>query len=229
MQELAGLGDALGLELRTHERQRDDRDEVRDRVEEKRGQPREPVEDAAKRLSCEEGRVLPRLVPAKRGGKLLVGHDVTKRRPLRDREEHEAAAVESDDGDDVGVPNVTERERRDEGRVRHAAHGVPRDHQPLAVPAVDEGARGERQNEERRGGGELDDPGLRRRAGQREDEERNRDPGDAGAEIREDLAAPEQVEVAVPAERNRLGGLFYRPNGLYGLGLVATRTLFVSR
>jgi hypothetical protein len=42
-----------------------------------------------------------------------------------------------------------------------------------------------------------------------EDEQRHGDPGDPRPELGEDLAAPEEVEVAIPAQRNRLGCRFF--------------------
>lgn len=130
---------------------------------------------------------------------MLVGDDVAERRSFADAEEDVTAAVHEHHGQHVCEPNVVERERKREARVREAPEYVADDQQPLSVPAVDECACRKRQHEQRHRRGELGDPRLRGRAGGREYQERNRDPRDASPEVREDLAAPEQVEIAVPA------------------------------
>jgi hypothetical protein len=73
----------------------------------------------------------------------------------------------------------------------------------LAIPPVDESAGRQVDQEIREAASEADDAGLRGRAGQREDEEREREPTDLGAECGDDLPAPEQDEVPVAPEWRR--------------------------
>jgi hypothetical protein len=129
----------------------------------------------------------------------------------------------------VGKEDVVERDRCGKRGVCQTSGSVADDHQSFSVPPIHERAGRKRQDEERERRGELRDPGLGRRARDREDEERDRDVGDPCPEIGEDLPAPEQVEVAVAAERETFALRAYSPNGLNGFGLVETRTLFVSR
>ena len=93
------------------------------------------------------------------------------------------------------------RDRRGRGRDREGADGVGGDHQPLAVPAVGGDARRQAEHGVRKEPGETHDTRLRRRARDREHQQRIRDRGDRRTERREQPPGQQKHEVPVPPQR----------------------------
>jgi hypothetical protein len=97
-------------------------------------------------------------------------------------------------GADHGALMGGEGERA--GRVGH-------EQQPLPVDAIDDDARDEEEQRERQRLREGDEPGLRRRAGQREHEQRERHAARPRADGGDHLPGPEKQEVTIPTQRER--------------------------
>jgi hypothetical protein len=90
--------------------------------------------------------------------------------------------------------------------ARDAADGrqpdrIAGDHDPLAVMPVHQRAGRQREQQVAEHGREAGDPGLGRRPGHREHQQRVGDLGDLRTEQGDGLAAPEQLEVPVAPER----------------------------
>ena len=182
------------------------RERVRDGVDEKRQAAREVEERAAERWRDEPHGRHPRHRHARRVGELRLRDD-RLHRPARARAvEDRRARVDEGDDDDQPVRRVSRQHRRRRGRASAVAPAASdaiisrrRSKRSAATPA------GALSSTSGRNSTRPDVAGLRRRAGQREREQRVRDPGDARPEGREQPAGLEEDEVAVAPQRDELG------------------------
>jgi hypothetical protein len=210
-------GDALGyicsqarrrwspflLECRPHEQERYERHGIRHCVGREWQQPADPEERSAQGLAHEIGPLHACLVLGDGSRQLLLRNDLGQRGGFRQAEEDEERAFDERDDHDLRERERSEGEDEREASERERATSVGYEHDPLAVPAIDEGARGQVEDHVREGLREADDPGLRRRVRERKDEQGIGDARDARADRRDDLPAPEQDEVPVPPEWRR--------------------------
>jgi hypothetical protein len=95
-------------------------------------------------------------------------HHVRQRRRLRELEEDEQGPFHEGDQGDLHQRQTAERQRHRDAPKRQGTAAVGDQHHPLAVPAVDQGAGGQEQQQERQGLSGAHDPRLGRRAGERE-------------------------------------------------------------
>jgi len=119
-------------------------------------------------------------------------------------EEDERGTYDECNGIELGDTEVAERVGDGDRAHRHAAYRIAQDHCALAVPAIDECARGQAQcqiGKRLRGG---DQAGLCRGARKRQNEEREGDVRDTAAEARHRLAAEQQQEIAAAPEWRRV-------------------------
>ena len=136
----------------------------------------------------------------------LVGrHHARQRGDLGDVEEHEQAAFE--ERGDVELPDRQhlEPERQGDAEDGQCAADVAEDHDALAVPAVDERARRQREQEVRQMPERGRDACRGWRAREREDQQRINDRRRGRAERRHHLPAPEQHVVPIPEQRPGYG------------------------
>jgi hypothetical protein len=129
-------------------------------------------------------------------------HDERQGALLGEAEDRGHRALDEGDDDDLLVGHVPDRQRDRDASQRHRPDRARRHHDLAAVVAVDEHARGQVEQQRRDGVGEADHAGLGRRAGQREDQQRERNERDLRAQRRGELGAPEHEEVAVSAQRD---------------------------
>jgi hypothetical protein len=102
-------------------------------------------------------------------------------------------------GENDAVEGQCDREGREGDRARPVGH----EQQPLPVDAVDDDPGNEEEERERQRLREGDEPGFRRRTGQREHEQRKRDAARPRADGGDHLPGPEEQEVTVPTQRGR--------------------------
>ena len=184
------------LERGPHEEQGHERRDIRDGVGDERDAVSEREEEAAEGLADDACALLPRLVLRDRLRQLLSRHDLRERGRLRRREEQPERSLDERDDDDLRERQRAGEERDPDARECERAQRVGDEHDPLAVAAIDGDARGKRE-QVRQHVREADEPGFRRRVRRREDEQWKREPADLGADRRDDLARPEDREVAV--------------------------------
>ena len=139
-------------------------------------------------------------------GQLMRRDDGPHRPRIRGDEERRAHAL--DERDHRDQPERIRAQRDDDHEDAHGddAHGVRADHQPLAVPAVRDDARGQGEERVRDRSREKDEAGLGRRAREREHEQRIGDRRQPRTDVRQQLPGLEQHEVAVTAQGNRVHG-----------------------
>jgi hypothetical protein len=99
--------------------------------------------------------------------------------------------------------DAVEGERGHEAREGDRAGPVGHQQEPLSVDAVDDDPGDQEEQWERQRLREGDEPGLRRRAGHREHEQRKRDAARPRADGGDHLPGPEKQEVTVPTQRGR--------------------------
>ena len=201
--QTGGVDLTLLLERRPHQREREERERVGDGVEDERHGTAEREERPAERRPGEHHRRAARPDDAHGCRQLLPRHDGAERSGVSGVEEDGARALDEGDDHDLPERHAVEEDRRGQSRDRERSHPVGRDHQPLAVPAVGRDACRQAEEAVREEPGEADDPGLRRRVGDREDEQRIRDRGHLRAERREQPPAQQQHEIPVPPQRGR--------------------------
>ncbi len=215
------VGLAFLLERRPHSNQRESRERVRNRVDEKWQRAGEPEERTPERRPGELHRRLTAGLSAGRRRELPRWNDRAQRACIGDREEGGPHPFDEGDQHDRPVGDRVEQDRRGEPADRENANPVGREHQPLAVPAVSSKAGRQRKH----GGGqrarESDDACLRRGAGHSEHEQRVGDRGRLRPGVGKQLPGLEQHEVAVAAQRNR-GHVFAKCH-LWTPGLAAAR------
>ena len=128
------------LERCAHREQRQRRERVRDRVEEKRQRPAEAEERAAEWRAAELHRRPPRLLSAGGGRKLLRRDDGAQRARLRGIEQGRAGPFDERDDEHDHTDAWPVRIARGQARYRRGTDGVRGDHQLLAVPTVGGGS-----------------------------------------------------------------------------------------
>ncbi len=181
----------LLLERGPHREQRESRERIRNRVDEERKRPGEPEERASERRSCEPHHCLPARFGSRGCRELARRHNRTQGAGLSTEEQGGAAAFDERNGHDFPEGDAVEQDRRGEARDREHAHGVGRDHQPSAAPAVGRQSGGQCEKHRWKAARERDDAGLGGRVRDREHEPR------------EQLPDLQQHEVAVSAQRDR--------------------------
>ena len=151
----------LLLEVAAHKQQRDHGDEVGNGIGGERYGGAEAEEDAAERIAG-EGRPPRTGFVLREGGRQLLGrYDVRQGSAFGQHEHHEQRALREGDDRDL-------RERENAGGVGdrdapqgEAAQRVADDHGALAVPAIDQVARRQLEEEEGQGAREPDETGFR--------------------------------------------------------------------
>jgi hypothetical protein len=188
------------LELRAHQQQGGERHRVGDGVEGERQELADPEQQAAERLAGEVGALVPRLVLGDGLGELRLGDHVGQRCRLGELEEDVQAPLDEGDQRDLEQRQPVQRQGDGDAAQRQGAAAVGGEHHPLAVPAVDQRSRGQVQQQERQGLREADHPSLGRRAGQGQHQQGIGERGDARADGRDHLPAPQQEEVAIATQ-----------------------------
>ena len=191
----------LLLERRPDRDHRDEREHVRDGVEEERERASKAEQEAAQRRAREDHGGEPRLLGGGCGRELLLGNDRSERPDLGDVEEGERRPVDERHDEDQRERRIPARDRRDQAPERERAHDVRHDHHPLAVPAIRDQPGGKDEQRVREDPREGDETRLGRRVRHREHEQRVRDDGGLVPQRGEQLSRLEQDEVAVLAER----------------------------
>lgn len=166
---------ALRLQPSPDQQQARQREQVGDGVDCKGHHPPDPEQGAADRRPGEQRHVLARLVLRDRIGKLGRRHHLTERRALRDGEEREACPLDCRDGEDVRERQLVEGVCDRDARQGDAPRRVRDEHEALPVHSVGDGARHEQARDERERADERRQPGLGRRVGEGEDEQRESD------------------------------------------------------
>ncbi len=193
------------LERRAHREQRTCREHVQHRVDEEREGAGDAEEHAAERGAGSADGALAAGDDGDRRRQLGVRHDGAKGARLGGREDRRARTLDERDERDHPVDELVGDDQHAEPSDRDRSHGVGRDHQPPAVPAVRRDPGGQREERHSEQPDERDDAGLRGRAREREDEQRIRDRRHLRARAREQQSGLEQEEVAIPAQRRRVG------------------------
>jgi hypothetical protein len=163
----------------------------------------DPEQHPADRLPGQLGTLHPGLVLGQRGRQLAARHHVRQRRVLGELEEDEQRAVDEHGQQDVRQRQPAGQQRRHDGGQRDRPSGVGDQHHLLAVPPVDQRARGQVADQERQRLREADQPGDRRRTGARQHQQRVRQRRDPDADRGHHLPGPQQHEVAVAPQRDR--------------------------
>src|SRR5438105_950689 len=190
---------------RADEHERDDGNDVGDRVGDERRRTSEPLVEERPEGRADDMRGGKRGFALRRSLRQLVfRHHAGQRRHLGDVEEDEEAAL--DERRDIELPHRKHIEPQRDGNARHGecATHIATDHGALAIPAVDERARGQRKEEVGQVAERRRDAGCRRRTRHRQDKQRIDDVRSRGAEGRDHLPAPEQHVIAVAKERRQL-------------------------
>src|SRR3954447_18827492 len=154
----------------------------------------EREQGAAERLPRERGCMRTGAVARESRVEVMVGDDLLERRPFGNFEEDEASPFDEGHGDDVPERQRVEGNRQPEAAERRGAHAVRDDHHALLVPAVDESAGRNGENEVSQGSGGRHYPGPHRRACRREHEQRKRDRRDVRTELRCDLPTQSRLK-----------------------------------
>ena len=186
------------LERRPHREQRERREGVRDRVEEKRqrrGRARRARRRGAGRRAA-PSRAGP---PARRRRRRAAppGQPLAARPACAALNTVEPVPSTNATTSDCPDRRMAGEDRCGQHRDRRGAHGVRGDHQVLAVPPVGGDAGEQPEQPERRQSRERDEPRLRRRVRQREHQQRVRNRRRLRTGGREELPRLQQDEVAV--------------------------------
>jgi len=200
--DACGVGVVLLLKRRAHRDQRPDREDVRDRVDDEGERAGDTEERAAERRSGESHDRHARLHGARGRGHLAWWHDRAHRAVRRDAEERRSGSFHECHAGDEPDRKAAVQDRGGERRDRNRLHDVGGEHHALAVPAVRGNAREQAEHRRREKIREADDPGLRRRVGEREHEQRIGNRSRLRPGRREQLAGLQQDEVPVTAERD---------------------------
>ena len=194
---------ALLLERRSHQHEREERERVRDGVEQERHRAADCEERAAERWPGEHHRRRPGADHAHCRRQLSPRDDGAERSGVGDVEEDRARALDEGDGRYLPERHTIDQDRRGQARDRQRADPVGRDHQALAVPAIGRDPCRQAEDGVRNEPGESDEPGLGRGVGHREHEQRIRDRRHLRPQRREQPPAQQQHEVSVSPQRWR--------------------------
>ena len=194
---------AFLLERRAHREQRGCREQIQHRVDEERQRARDAEERSAEGGAGDAHRSFAPRDHGDRLRQLRRRDDGTKRSRLRSGEDGSAGAFDERDRRDDPVDGLVEQHECAERADRDGPDGVRGDHEPPAVEAVGGEAGGECENGHCEQPEECDDPGLRGRAGERENQQRVRDRGHLRAGARQQQTALQVDEVAVAKEGPR--------------------------
>jgi hypothetical protein len=191
------------VEGRADQQQRESRERVRDRVDKEGQRARHAKERAAQRWADQQRARFCRLILGDRDRQLRRRHDARERCRLGQTEERVEGAL--DQADTVEL----ERRQTPSGQgQRYARKGqrppdIAEHHQAAAIPAVDDCPGRKREEHVGEAPQSADQPGPRRRARQREDEQWQRQLRCLRAQGGDALSSPEQQVVVVAPERHR--------------------------
>ncbi len=211
--QAAPLLRAIFLKRQANPREREHRSGKGDGIYQKWQRTRHAEERTAQRRTEERHRAAGHLVLRRGGGQLRLGHHTGQRRRLRQAEEDIQRAFDQRDEIELRQRQPTQRQRLPTQRQRQwdAAQrqrpsGVAEHHGPLAVPAVDERAGGQTQQQIGQRAQRSGEAGLGGRMSEAQHEQRKGQHCGLAAHRRDGLAAPQEQVVAIAPKWLRRGG-----------------------
>jgi hypothetical protein len=167
------------------------------------GSPREAVQRTAERWPPDHRDRDPGLIRGDRVGQRAGLDDLGQQTPLGDHRHRRQRGVEERDDEQLDQRRPSGHERDRDAGHGHSAHEGADDHQTPAIDPVGNRATRERGDRVAQRAGKADEARVGRRAGEKQDEQRHGERGGLRADLGQDVARPEQREVAVGAQGAR--------------------------